>query len=300
MKEETANFLDGSSSSAAPDEISEDPADEISEDPGDEISEDPGGERGEITSGSELSRLLRDAGPEALRDLLRQRGEELTVEEARQALRNPFVDEALVRALVERRSLLSSYELRRDLAAHPSTPRVIASRFLGGLYWGDLLKLSLSLRVPPAVRVLAERELVQRLPGLALGEKVSLARRGARPVLHQLRKESHFRVIAALLQNPRLTVDIVQPLAGDLQAPPEILRQLAEHPRWGVRYPVRLALCRNPRTPPQVALRLLPMLKKVDLKGLASDRRISSVLRRRAARLLSSTPPRGTGSLGGS
>ena len=57
---------------------------------------------------------------------------------------------------------------------------------------------------------------------------------------------------------------------------------MASNARWSVRYPVRLALCRNPRTPPELALAHLAMLKKGDLHAVARDPRLTLPVRRRA------------------
>jgi hypothetical protein len=89
-------------------------------------------------------------------------------------------------------------------------------------------------------------------------------------------------VIAALLENPRLTEGLLMPLIHRDDARPDVLRVIAESPRWSSRYPLRVALARNPRTPVGTALRLLPALKKVDLRAVAASPRVASPVRRRA------------------
>lgn len=201
-------------------------------------------------------------------------------------LRHPFADRELVEAIVARPRLLAAYRLRRDLARHPKTPPVHAMRFVPGLYWRDLVELSLDTRLPPAVRRSAERQVLERLPALSLGERMALARRAGQGLLNQLRHDKHPRVVAALLENPRLTQATVLPLAAAESAPPEILRLVAESRRWGALYTVRLALARNPRTPPVVACGLLAGLRKGDLKAVAAHQRLASQVRRRARLLL--------------
>ena len=77
---------------------------------------------------------------------------------------------------------------------------------------------------------------------------------------------------------------------GSETAKPEILNLVARNPKWGFRYPVRLSLARNRQTPVQTTLSLLPHLKKLDLKGIESDRCLPMPVRRRAAVLLGRTP----------
>jgi hypothetical protein len=233
-----------------------------------------------------LARRLREAGPAELAALVRERIAEIDAAAARQALRNPFVTREVVEALLARRTLLASHELRRDLAACRETPQAEALRLVPGLFWRDLMLLDLDLRVSPAVRRAASRQLTARLPALALGEKVALARRAGADVLGALRLDPSPRVVAALLDNPRLTEGLLGPLVHSERASPAVLETIAAHPRWGVRYGVRVGLSRNPRTPLAAALGVLAQLKKPDLAAVAAHPRLAPAVRRRARLLL--------------
>jgi hypothetical protein len=228
---------------------------------------------------------LREAGAAELVALLRAEGDRLDVAGARQALANPYATAEVVELILARKALLASYELRRDLAACPRTPPPAALRLVPGLYWSDLARMGAEVRLSPVVRRAADRQVLARLPGLALGEKLALARRAGGEVLAALRRDPQPRVVAALLDNPRLTEGLLLPLLAREDAAPAVLRVVADHPRWGVRYPVRLGLARNPRTPLEIGLRLLPLLKKVDLLAVAADPRLAAPLRRRAKTL---------------
>lgn len=218
--------------------------------------------------------------------LLRERGGEITPAAARQALRNPYLDTPAVEALAAIGRLLAYYEVRRDVARCRSAPETLALQMIGGLYWADLMAIGLDTRLHPRLRRAADQHLLARLPGLAIGEKVSLARRAAPAVLAHLRHDPTPRVIAALLDNPRLTEGALAPLVHGERTPPVVLELIAGDRRWGARYPVRLALARNPATPLGVALRLLTALHKADLRGVAGDPRLAEPLRRRARLLL--------------
>jgi hypothetical protein len=234
----------------------------------------------------ELHRRLSEAGPEELLALLRARAAELTAPAVRHALRNPYCTAEAIAAIADEQRLLSFYEVRRDLALHPRTPETLAARFVPTLWWRDLMALSLDTRLRPALRRTAEVHLGTRLPELAVGEKVSLARRAGPGVLAQLRHDPSPQVIAALLDNPRLTEGLLVPLLQSASTPPAILEAIAKDRRWGVRYPLRLALVRNPATPLQVSWRLLEALRKTDLRPVAMDPRIPEPVRRRARVLL--------------
>jgi len=121
---------------------------------------------------------------------------------------------------------------------------------------------------------------------MAVGEKITVARRAGAGVLAQLRHDPSPRVVAALLDNPRMTEGILAPVAQSARTPPPILDLIAADRRWGVRYPLRLALARNPATPIEAAWRILGTLRKPDLKPLAADPRLPEPVRRRARVLL--------------
>ena len=239
----------------------------------------------------DLAIRLREAVGEELHEVVREHQEELDPIALRQLFRNPHLNRQVIELVLADRRLLAFHEVRKELARHPQTPEVRALRFVAGLFWRDLLELASDHRVRPRLRRSAERHLVDRISGLGAGEKVAIARRSGPLLVSQLRHDSEPRVIAALLENPRLTEGGLMPLVSSETAKPEILTLVARHPKWGIRYPVRLSLARNRRTPVQTALGLLPLLKKNDLKGLAQDRRLSMAVRRRAAVLLGRTPP---------
>jgi hypothetical protein len=238
-----------------------------------------------------LAQQLREAAGEELYELVATRVEELDPIALRQLFRNPHLQRQVLELLLAERRLLAFHEVRKELARHPQTPEIQALRLVAGLFWRDLLELSADMRARPRLRRAAERHLVDRIPGLGAGEKVSIARRAGPLLVSQLRHDTEPRVIAALLDNPRLTEGGLMPLVTSDTARPEILALVARHPKWGARYAVRLSLARNRRTPVQTALTILPLLKKFDLKGIEQDRRLNMAVRKRAAVLLGRTPP---------
>lgn len=234
----------------------------------------------------EIHRLLREAGEEELSALVDRHAAELEPPAVRQALRNPHCSAEVIERIAAERRLLAFYEVRRDLAFHPRTPEALASRFLPGLYWRDLMEMGLDPRLRPTLRRSADLLLNARLPELALGEKMTIARRAGAGVLAQLRNDPSPRVLAALLDNPRMTEGLLAPVVHSARTPPPILELIAADRRWGVRYPLRLAIARNPGTPLETAWRILGTLRKRDLKPLAADPRLPEPVRRRARVLL--------------
>lgn len=229
-----------------------------------------------------FARRLREAAGDELAELLAERLGELDEAAVAQLLRNPHAGGEAIAQVASRRDLLTSYVLRREIARHPRTSEALALRLVAGLYWQDLLAIGRDTRLRPVIRRAADRQLASRLAGFSLGEKTAIARRAGRGVVQQLRDDPNPRVIAALLDNPRMTEGILGPLVHRDDARPEVLRVIADNPRWGSRYGLRVALARNPRTPVATAQRLLPMLKKVDLRAVAADPRLPRAVRRRA------------------
>lgn len=176
----------------------------------------------------------------------------------------------------------AAYEVRRDLACDPATPEAQALELLPGLFWRDLAEVSLNIQLRPPLRAAAERQLAERLPALAEGEKVTLARRAAATVLGRLLRDPSRRVVAAALDNPRLTEGLLYPLVRRETTVPAVLALVAESPRWGNHYELKVGLAQNPATPLDVALRLLPSLKRSDLRTVALAPGVAAAVRQRA------------------
>jgi len=233
------------------------------------------------TSG-ELRRRFREAGEEELAALVSEVLHEMDVEAARQVLRNPHVDAETLDRLGSVRTLTSSYEVRKALATHPRTPRTLALRLVPTLYWRDLARLAADASVHPIVRRAGEKRILERLPALAVGERVGLARSASPGLVSALRLDPSPRVLGALLENPRLTEGMLVPLAANERAAPACLSRLARDRRWGARRAIRVALCRNPSTPVADAVRLVPSLARAEIRALLADPRVAPAVARKA------------------
>ena len=233
-----------------------------------------------------LAQLVRDAEEDEVLRLLETHEDQVGYPVLRHALRNPYSGRRVVEWILARPRLYASYQVRAELTSHPATPEAQALRLLPGLYWRDLVRLGRDPTVPPLIRRAADRRLQTRLEVLTLGERVSIARSGGPGVIARLRHDPHPRVLAALLENPRLTEGGLLPLLGNDAASPAILKVIAEDRRWSNRRAIRAALCRHPRTPVPSALRLLPMLSRPELQEVLQRSGVHSAVRQRA-RLLS-------------
>lgn len=159
----------------------------------------------------------------------------------------------------------------------------------------------LTARQQPALaRALAVEELeedaeTQRVPDfgrgrpVSLGERKSLARRNDRELLARVLRDPHPDVIRILLGNPALTEPDVVRLCARRPVSREVLREIFRSPRWIVRYPVKTALALNPYTPVDIALQLVPLLQKGDLRRVCRAEDVETDVREACARRIGRT-----------
>ena len=101
--------------------------------------------------------------------------------------------------------------------------------------------------------------------------KIQLALTGNREertaILRELNKSLHVHV----LRNPGLQLDEVVAIAKMTNVSPDLLMGVANRREWSGRPEVAIALVRNPKTPVDVAVKLLDKVSAADLRFLAKD-----------------------------
>ncbi len=187
-------------------------------------------------------------------------------------------------AILQDRSARKFHAVRLALAAHPRTPRREALSLVSTLFWRDLAHLSADTRAHPEVRRAADRDLLRRLPEMALAERIDLAKVAGRGTLLALRTDPDPRVLGAVLDNRFATEPDVVQAAARGRAP--VLEVIAEHPRWSLRPGVRSALLRNRELPLARALTLLTRASADDLRGLRDSPGVPQLLKACAERVL--------------
>ncbi|HEY5611340.1 MAG TPA: hypothetical protein VIL97_09050, partial [Thermoanaerobaculia bacterium] len=80
----------------------------------------------------------------------------LDEEEALAVLDNRHATAEICQAIAQNSKLTSFYSVRAKLVAHRATPQGIALKYLHHLYWSDLLRVSVDVRVPPPIRRAAD------------------------------------------------------------------------------------------------------------------------------------------------
>ncbi|HWC64778.1 MAG TPA: hypothetical protein VG777_01750 [Thermoanaerobaculia bacterium] len=176
-----------------------------------------------------------------------------------------------IRALLRDRDARKLHVVRRTLAAHPRTPRAEAMSLVPTLYWRDLAWISADARAHPEVRRAADQEILRRLPGLAISERVELARISGPGTIAALRRSGEPPLVRALLRN-RFTVEADVVYMGISGRDPESLQALARDAVWGLRIAVRAAVARNRFTAPALAVELLAAIPLADLREICVER----------------------------
>jgi len=235
-------------------------------------------ERALVATGEELALLLHHPSPDVLLALLD----------------NPALDETHLCLLLERKNLaaevleevarrkalLKSYRVKRALAFHPRTPRLVSLRLIRDLYLMDLVQVAILPGVSAELKRNAEEQLLARLPQLPLGQKITLARRGPARVAGALLAEGHAQVVPIVLDNPYMTeAQILRALARE-KLPLSVIPAIIQHRKWSITYNIRLALVRNALTPLATVLSYLPELTVSDLKELAAPGIVAENMRK--------------------
>jgi len=201
-------------------------------------------------------------------------------------LRAPRVTAGLIVAISRRPIWMKFDRVRLAIVLHPSTPRSLALGLLSHLRWGDLARVAAAPRPGAPVRSAAEKILLLRLPELALGEKVTLARTATRGLLRALRSEDSPLVVRAMLDNPLLQVEDALSMVESERAPAAVLQVVAESSRFAASQELRIAVASHGATPPVAALRLVQRLDGGGLVRLLSSPRLPPLIALAARRRL--------------
>jgi hypothetical protein len=126
---------------------------------------------------------------------------------------------------------------------------------------------------------------------LTVGERRSLARRPSRRAFDRLLSDPHPLVIRQLLENPMVTEEDVVRLATRRPARLEVMRELAQSPRWLSRPRVRMSVLLNPGSPPEMAGPLLVLCTRGELSLVMESTDAPGVLRATARELRQRRPP---------
>ncbi|HEX9161534.1 MAG TPA: hypothetical protein VF980_07480 [Thermoanaerobaculia bacterium] len=120
---------------------------------------------------------------------------------------------------------------------------------------------------------------------MTVSEKVQLAFKGDKTLRMILIRDRNRLVASSAIRNPRMSENEVESIAGMRNVEEEVLRIIGRRRDWTSKYPIAIALAKNPKAPIGVVLPLINRLTLRDLKGLKDDKGVSEAVRVNARKL---------------
>lgn len=194
-------------------------------------------------------------------------------------LANPRLNEDHVKVLLSRRDLpqsflrelgtcdrlIRSYDVKLAVVRHPHAPRSLSLVLLRHLYTFDLLRVATAPSAAAEIRRVADEALVNRFPGLSLGERIALTRQASARLASALLADPNEEVYRCALDCPRLTEEGVVRALHDSKITAGAVDAIARHARWSARREVRLAVIRSPGASLARVLATVELIARRDL-----------------------------------
>ena len=216
----------------------------------------------------------------------------LLEDETLAVLDNAYVTPQVCQWIAQTQRLMGFYSVRARLVAHKQTPLAHAVKLVHYLYWTDLVRLSVDVKVPAPVRRAIDTILVNKVDKLTLGERITSAKRCSHALIKELLFDPDPKVFEGLLINQRLREDDLLLVAGSDRASAEQLRLIAGDRKWAYRYAIRKALVMNPLTPRSVSAPMLRSLRVHDLRMIYTHPQTTTYIRRCIERLQKPEAPK--------
>lgn len=129
------------------------------------------------------------------------------------------------------------------------------------------------------------KTLMQRLVSMNVVERLTLALKGGREERGLLIRDANKLVQKCVLQSPRLTETEVETFASMANLTQEVLRTISLNRHFMKNYTVAKNLVKNPKTPIDISLHLLPRLTPMDLAKLTTSKNVPETLVKAAINL---------------
>ena len=123
-----------------------------------------------------------------------------------------------------------------------------------------------------------EKNIANAIAAMSVGDKIKLAYKGNKTVREILIRDTNKIVSCAVVKSGRITDNEVMTIATNRAIHEDVIRELARVKEYLRKYPVKVALAGNPKTPIPVTMRLLTSLHVKDLGKLAKNRNVSSAV----------------------
>jgi hypothetical protein len=190
------------------------------------------------------------------------------------------ISSAVITSVAEKGMWMASEGVRLRIAQHAHSPTRLALAAVRQLFLFDLVRVCMMPSAPPDIRRTAEEAIIARVPYLAVGEKLTLARRGPARVAGAILAEGHPQAMKLALGNGFLTESQVLKVLAKGGVAERVVAAIAAHPKWSCVYNVRAALVRNEQTPVAYVQRFVDDLTLRDLIDISEMRELSGEARK--------------------
>jgi hypothetical protein len=167
-----------------------------------------------------------------------------------------------------------SYKLKLALCKNPKTPQRTASSLIKFLRIFDLADLSKDQRIPIIFRQRIEQVVSDKIASMPAGVKIALAKRVSGALVMMLMEHGDEIVIQTCLDSPVLTEGHLYKVINKPSVKSVVVKLIAEHPKWSLRYHIRFGLIRNFFTPMMLVARFIGTMKSADLRDLYADQKL--------------------------
>lgn len=164
-----------------------------------------------------------------------------------------------------------SYKLKLAICRNPKCPPRISLGLIKFLRVFDLSDITRSQYLPVVLRQKVELSLLERIPSMPSGIKVALSKRANSTIILALMEKGDARVVNSCLESPVLKEEHLYRIIHKPSTSPHVIKMIAEHTKWSLRYPIRLGLIRNFHTPMSNVTTFIHGMRTRDLQELYYD-----------------------------
>ncbi|MEW6109893.1 MAG: hypothetical protein AB1632_12110 [Nitrospirota bacterium] len=224
--------------------------------------------------GEELWNLVRDPHPAVISGVTLNRN--LTEEMAVFIAKKKSSPAEALGLLANDIRFKDSYKLKVALCKNPKTPQKITFSLLKFLKIFDLGDMTRDQGIPVNIRQKIEYLISEKIPSMPSGNKIALSKRVNSNIVIALMERGDEKVISSCLESPALTEGHLCKIINKPATKAVLIKNIAEHPKWSLRYDIKFALIRNFHTSMVHAVRFIGEMKTADLRELYSDEGVPS------------------------
>ena len=121
---------------------------------------------------------------------------------------------------------------------------------------------------------------------MTIPQKIKAALTGGKDERSILMREPHELILLYILQNPSISDGEILRIVKNRRISHEVIDRIAKNREWTRNGQIRLAIVTNPKSPPQIAMRFMSMLKDKELRNLARSKDVTALVSAKARKLL--------------